>query len=159
MVKVSHALNHSATEAVTDDIFFCTATQEMQHICYKNYPMKVVRWLWRWTFKRHRQLFVDNTQTASNVLVENVESYICPSQQTLQLQLKKSIQRDTANKYCRLGGMRQTPGSLQKQHCHRPELPRRDRCMPYYPCLLPAMAQRHGNSPNQHRTNLQPHRR
>ena len=40
---------------------------------------------------------------------------------TIQPQGKESGQRDTTNKYVRLGGIRQTPGYLQKQPCHLPE--------------------------------------
>ena len=39
---------------------------------------------------------------------------------TLQPQGKEPGQRDTTNTHGRLGGIRQTPGYLQKQHCHLP---------------------------------------
>ena len=37
---------------------------------------------------------------------------------TLQPQGKEPGQRDTTKNHCRLGGIRQTPGHLQKQPCH-----------------------------------------
>ena len=40
---------------------------------------------------------------------------------TLHLQEKEPGQRDTTKNHGRLGGIRQTPGYLQKQPCHLPE--------------------------------------
>ena len=40
---------------------------------------------------------------------------------TLQTQGKDPGQRDTTKNHGRLGGIRQTPGYLQKQPCHLPE--------------------------------------
>ena len=40
---------------------------------------------------------------------------------TLQPQGKDPGQRDTTKNHGRLGGIRQTPGYLQKQPCHLPE--------------------------------------
>ena len=53
---------------------------------------------------------------------------------TLQPQGKERGQRDTTKNHGRLGGIRQTPGYLQKQPCHLPE-----ETQVYNSCVLPAM--------------------
>ena len=61
----------------------------------------------------------DNTPiNVNNVLIENVEGLIGT---TLQPQGKEPGQRDTTKNHGRLGGIRLTPGYLQKQSCHLPE--------------------------------------
>ena len=58
-------------------------------------------------------MVVDNTPiNVNNVLIENVEGYVCLGQ---HYSLKEeSGQRDTTKNHVRLGGIRQTPGYLQK---------------------------------------------
>ena len=63
-------------------------------------------------------MVVDNTPiNVNNVLIENVQHYVT----TLQPQGKEPGQKDTTKNPGRLGGIRQTPGYLQKQPCHLPE--------------------------------------
>ena len=65
-------------------------------------------------------MVVDNTPiNVNNVLIENGQGYVLGT--TLQPQGKEPGQRDTAKTHGRLGGIRQTPGYLQKQPCHLPE--------------------------------------
>ena len=55
------------------------------------------------------------------MLIENVEGYRTYIGATLQPQGKVPGQRDTTKNHRRLGGIRQTPGYLQKQPSHLPE--------------------------------------
>ena len=57
----------------------------------------------------------------NNVLIENVQGYTCIWDNIIQPQGKEPGQRDTTKNHGRLGGIRQTPGYLQKQPCHLPE--------------------------------------
>ena len=66
-------------------------------------------------------MVVDNTPINVNAaLIENVLGYVYVLGTILQLQGKEPGQRDTTKKHGRLGGIRQTLGYLQKQHCHLP---------------------------------------
>ena len=56
----------------------------------------------------------------NNVLIENVPGYVYLGQH-YSLKEKEPGQRDTTKNHGRLGGIRQTPGYLQKQPCHLPE--------------------------------------
>ena len=61
-------------------------------------------------------MVVDNTPiNINNVLIENVQGYVYLGQG------KEPGQRDTTKNHGRLGGIRQTPGYLQKQPCHLPK--------------------------------------
>ena len=73
----------------------------------------------------------------------------------LQPQGREPGQRDTTKNHGRLCGLRQTPGSLQKQPCHLPEETRyaTSAC-----CRLWHMVQITGRWPNKHITNLRPHK-
>ena len=53
-------------------------------------------------------------------MIENVQGYVYFGT-TLQPQEKEPGQRDTTKNHGRLGGIRQTLGSLQKQPGHLPE--------------------------------------
>ena len=67
-------------------------------------------------------MVVDNTPiNVNNVLIENVPWRLRVLGTTLQPQGKEPGQRDTTKNHSRLGGIRQTPGYLQKQPCHLPE--------------------------------------
>ena len=66
-------------------------------------------------------MVVDNIPiNVNNVLIENVQGYVYLGQH-YSLKEKEPGQRDTTKNHGRLGGIRQTPGYLQKQHCHLPE--------------------------------------
>ena len=66
-------------------------------------------------------MVVDNTTiNVNNVLIENVEGYVYLGQRN-SLKGKEPGQRYTTKNHDRLGGIRQTPGYLQKQPCHLPE--------------------------------------
>ena len=56
----------------------------------------------------------------NNVLIQNVNRLRVLGT-TLQPQGKEPVQRDTTKNRGRLGGIRQTPGCLQKQPCNLPE--------------------------------------
>ena len=61
-------------------------------------------------------MVVDNAPiNVNNVLIENAQGYVylCTG--------KEPGQRYATKNHGRLGGIRQTPGYLQKQHCHLPE--------------------------------------
>ena len=67
-------------------------------------------------------MVVDNTPINVNTaLIENVPGYVYVLGTILPLQGKEPGQRDTTKNHGRLGGIRQTLGYLQKQHCHLPE--------------------------------------
>ena len=45
--------------------------------CYKNYQMKVDKWVLRWTSQKTKLMDVDNTPiNVNNVLIENVPGYV-----------------------------------------------------------------------------------
>ena len=65
-------------------------------------------------------MVVDNTPiNVNNVLIENVQGYVYLGQHYTQG--KEPVQRDATKNHGRLGGIRQTPGHLQKQLCHLPD--------------------------------------
>ena len=87
--------------------------------CYKNYPMKVVECCLKMNIAKTKVMVVDKTPiNMNNVLIENILRVLGT---TLQPQGKTPGQRDTTKNHGRLGGIRQTPGYLQNQHCHQPE--------------------------------------
>ena len=97
-----------------DDIFLCTETpQELQQML-QELSDESRRMGLKMNITKTKVMVVDNTPiNVNNVLIENVT--------TLQPQGKEPGQRDTTKNHGRLGGIRQTPGYLQKQPCHLPE--------------------------------------
>ena len=68
-------------------------------------------------------MVIDNTPVnVNNVLIENVEGYVYLGQRYSfkEMNQDNEIQRRIMG-FGRLGGIRQTPGYLQKQPCHLPE--------------------------------------
>ena len=78
-------------------------------------PMKVDKWVLRYITKTK---VIDNTPINVNVLIENVPGYVYLGQ---HYSLKEKNQDKEIRRIGRLGGIRQTPGYLQKQPCHLPE--------------------------------------
>ena len=105
-----------------DDIFLCTETpQELQHML-QELSDESRRMGFKMNITKTKVMVVDNTPiNVNNVLIENVQGYVYLGQYTLQPQGKEPGQRDTTKNHGRLGGIRQTPGHLQKQPCHLPE--------------------------------------
>ena len=104
-----------------DDIFLCTETpQELQQML-QELSDEIKRLGLKMNIAKTKVMVVDNTPiNVNNVLIENVQGYVYLGQQ-LQPQGKEPGQRDTTKNHDRLGGIRQTPGYLQKQPCHLPE--------------------------------------
>ncbi len=66
-------------------------------------------------------MVVDNTPiNVNNVLIENVPGYVYLGQH-YSLKEKNQDKEITTKNHGRLGGIRRTPGYLQKQPCHLPE--------------------------------------
>ena len=105
-----------------DDIFLCTETpQELQQMLQELSDESRQMGL-KMNITKTKVMVVDNTPiNVNNVLIENVPGYIRVLGTTLQPQGKEPGQRDTTKNHGRLGGIRQTPGYLQKQPCHLPE--------------------------------------
>ena len=122
---------------------------------------RTIRWKYRrmglkMNIAKKKVMVIDNTPiNVNNVLIENVQGYTCIWDNIIQPQGKEPGQRDTTKNHGRLGGIRQTPGYLQKQPCHLPE-------ETGVPLLCAAsyeyMVQRPGHWLNRHRTNMRPHR-
>ena len=102
-----------------DDIFLCTETpQELQQMLQELSDESRQMGL-KTNITKTKVMVVDNTPiNVNNVLIENVPGYVYLGQQP---QGKEPGQRDTTKNHGRLGGIRQTPGYLQKQPCHLPE--------------------------------------
>ena len=104
-----------------DDIFLCTETpQELQQMLQELSDESRQLGL-KMNITKTKVMVVDNTPiNVNNVLIEK-----CPRLRVLgttpQPQGKEPRQRDTTKNHCRLGGIRQTPGYVQKQPCHLPE--------------------------------------
>ena len=100
-----------------DDTFLCTETpQELQQMLQELSDESRQMGL-KMNITKTNVMVVDNTPiNVNNVLVENVPGYV-----DLGPQGKEPGQRDTTKNHGRLGGIRQTPGYLQKQPCHLPE--------------------------------------
>ena len=105
-----------------DDIFLCTETpQELQQMLQELSDESRQMGL-KMNITKTKVMVVDNTPiNVNNVLIENVPGYVRVLGTTLQPQGKEPRQRDTTKNHGRLGGIRQTPGYLQKQPCHLPE--------------------------------------
>ena len=103
-----------------DDIFLCTETpQELQQML-QELSDESRQMVLKMNITKTKVMVVDNTPiNVNNVLIENVPGYVYLGQQ--QPQGKEPGQRDTTKNHGRLGGIRQTPGYLQKQPCHLPE--------------------------------------
>ena len=100
-----------------DDIFLRTETpQELQHMLHE-LSDESRRMGLKMNIAKTKVMVVDNTPiNVNNVLIEHVPGY-------LYLGLQYSIKEKNQDKEIRgrLGGIRQTPGYLQKQPCHLPE--------------------------------------
>ena len=104
-----------------DDIFLCTETpQELQHML-QELSDESRRMGLKMNIAKTKVMVVDNTPiNINNVLIENVQGYVYLGQH-YSLKGKEPGQRDTTKNHGRLGGIRQTPGYLQKQPCHLPK--------------------------------------
>ena len=105
-----------------DDIFPCTETpqelqQMLQELSDESRRMGI-----KMNIAKTKVMVVDNTPiNVNNLLIENVQGYVYLGQHYVRPQIKEPGQRDTTKNHGRLGGIRQTPGYLQKQPCHLPE--------------------------------------
>ena len=107
----------------SDDIFLCTETpQELQQML-QELSDESRRMGLKMNIAKTKVMVVDNTPIGSKR--EQCADGKCPRLRvlgtTLQPQGKEPGQRDTTKNHGRLGGIRQTPGYLQKQPCHLPE--------------------------------------
>ena len=104
-----------------DDIFLCAETpQELQQML-QELTDESRRMGLKMSIAKTKVMVVDNTGYKR----EQCADRKCPRLRvlgtTLQPQGKEPGQRDTTKNHGRLGGIRQTPGYLQKQPCHLPE--------------------------------------
>ena len=102
-----------------DDIFLCTESpQEIQQMLHE-LSDESRRMGLKMNIAKTKVMVVDNTPiNVNNVLIENGLRVLGT---TLQPQGKEPGQTNTTKNHGRLGGIRQTPGHLQKQPCHLPE--------------------------------------
>ena len=102
-----------------DDIFLCTETpQELQHMLHE-LSDESRRMCLKMNIAKTKVIVVDNTPiNVNNVLIENVVCYVYLGQ---HYSLKEKNQDKEIQRRIRLGGIRQTPGYLQKQPCRLPE--------------------------------------
>ena len=105
-----------------DDIFLCTETpQELQQMI-QELSDESRRMGLKMNIAKTKVIVVDNTPiNLTNVLIENVEGYMYTWGNNTASRKRTRGQRDTTKNHRRLGGIRQTPGYLQKQPCHLPE--------------------------------------
>ena len=104
-----------------DDIFLCTETpQELQQML-QELSDESRRMGLKMNITKTKVMVVDNTPNKR----EQCADRKCPRLRVLgtilQPQGKEPGQRDTTKNHGRLGGIRQTPGHLQKQPCHVPD--------------------------------------
>ena len=102
-----------------DDIFLCTETpQELQQML-QELSDESRRMGLKMNIAKTKVMVVDNSPiNVNNVLIENVPGYVYLGQ---HYSLKEKNQDKEIQRRVRLGGIRQTPGYLEKQHCHLPE--------------------------------------
>ena len=107
-----------------DDIFLCTETPQELEQMLQELSDESRRMGLKMNIAKTKVMVVDNTPiNVNNVLIENVPGYVYLGQHysLREPQGKEPGQRDTTKNHGRLGGIRQTPGYLQKQPCHLPE--------------------------------------
>ena len=104
-----------------DDIFLCTETpQELQQML-QELSDESRRMGLKMNIAKTKVMVVDNTPINVNSVLIEMSQAIRVLGTTLQPQGKEPGQRDTTKNHGRLGGIRQTPGYLQKQPCHLSE--------------------------------------
>ena len=97
----------------SDDIFLCTGTPQYLQLMLQELSDESRQRGLKMNIAKTKVMVVDNTPTnVNNVLIGNVEGYVYMGQH-VQPQGKEQGQGDATKNHGRLGGIRQTPGSLQ----------------------------------------------
>ena len=104
------------------DIFLCTETpQELQQML-QELSDESRRMGLKMNIAKTKMMVVDNTPiNVSNVLIGNFPGYLYLGQHYSLKEKNQDKEIQRSKSHGRLGGIRQTPGYLQKQPCHLPE--------------------------------------